>query len=76
MLPLGEVVISGVGGRFPESDSLEEFGDLLLANRDLVTEDDRRWPTGLTAVPSKVAKLKNIDRFDAAFFTTLAVMVS
>ncbi len=41
-----EIVISGVSGRFPRSENIEEFGDLLLAGEDLVTEDDLRWPPG------------------------------
>ena len=41
------MVISGMSGRFPESDSTEEFADNLYNNVDLITEDDRRWPKGL-----------------------------
>jgi hypothetical protein len=41
-----EIVISGVSGRFPRSENVKEFGDLLLAGEDLVTEDDLRWPPG------------------------------
>jgi len=41
-----DIVISGVSGRFPRSDNVAEFGDLLMAGEDLVTEDDSRWPIG------------------------------
>lgn len=41
-----DVVISGISGRFPESDSMEEFKNNLFAGVDMVTEDDRRWPVG------------------------------
>ena len=41
-----EVVITGISGRFPECDSMEEFKEQLLAGIDLVTADDRRWPPG------------------------------
>lgn len=41
-----EIVISGVSGRFPRSSNVKEFGDLLLAGEDLITEDDLRWPPG------------------------------
>jgi acyl transferase domain-containing protein len=41
-----EIVISGVSGRFPRSENIEEFGDLLMAGEDLITEDDLRWPPG------------------------------
>ncbi len=41
-----DIVISGIAGRFPESDNMDEFADNLFKNIDMVTEDDRRWPTG------------------------------
>lgn len=41
-----EIVITGVSGRFPRSDNVQQFADLLLAGEDLVTEDDLRWPPG------------------------------
>lgn len=41
-----EVVISGISGRFPESNSIVEFKENLYAGVDLVTDDDRRWPSG------------------------------
>lgn len=41
-----EVVISGISGRFPESNSIAEFRENLFAGVDLVTDDDRRWPDG------------------------------
>ena len=41
-----EIVISGVSGRFPRSDNVQQFGDLLMAGEDLITEDDLRWPPG------------------------------
>ena len=40
-----DIVISGIGGRYPESDSLDEFRDNLYNNVDMITGDDRRWPT-------------------------------
>ena len=39
------IVISGMSGRFPESDSTDELADNMYKNLDLITEDDRRWPT-------------------------------
>ncbi len=41
-----DVVISGVGGRFPESDTVDEFAQNLYNKVDMIVEDDRRWPTG------------------------------
>lgn len=40
------VVVSGVSGRLPESDNVEEFRQHLINGEDMVTESDRRWPPG------------------------------
>uniref|UniRef100_UPI00358E27BA fatty acid synthase isoform X2 n=1 Tax=Myxine glutinosa TaxID=7769 RepID=UPI00358E27BA len=63
-----EVVISGMAGRLPESENLQEFWDNLLQGVDMVTEDDRRWKPGLFGLPKRNGKLKDISRFDATFF--------
>jgi len=41
-----EIVISGISGRLPESNSIAEFRENLFAGVDLVSADDRRWPSG------------------------------
>jgi fatty acid synthase len=41
-----EVVISGLSGRMPESDNVEEFRQHLINKEDMVTDNDRRWPAG------------------------------
>lgn len=41
-----EIVITGMSGRFPESDSVGEFAENLFNKVDLITEDDRRWEPG------------------------------
>lgn len=41
-----EYVISGISGRFPESNSTAEFEEHLFAGRDMITDDGRRWPSG------------------------------
>lgn len=40
------VSITGIAGRFPESNNIDEFWTNLLSGRELCTEDDRRWPVG------------------------------
>ncbi|CAG2110620.1 unnamed protein product, partial [Medioppia subpectinata] len=51
-----------------ESDTIDELRDNLFANKDLITEDARRWPTGLYGLPTRSGKLKSLDKFDAQFF--------
>jgi hypothetical protein len=41
-----EIVISGLSGRFPESDNVDEFAQNLYNNVDMIVDDDRRWPKG------------------------------
>lgn len=41
-----DIVISGISGRFPSSDSVEEFKQNLYNGVDMVTADDSRWPVG------------------------------
>lgn len=41
-----DIVISGMSGRFPECDSVEEFYEKLFSGIDLVHENDTRWPKG------------------------------
>ena len=41
-----DIVISGVAGRFPLSNNIDEFSYNLFNNIDMITEDDNeeRWP--------------------------------
>lgn len=41
------IVITGISGKLPESENIQEFTDLLLSGEDLVTENDRRFKAGL-----------------------------
>ncbi|KAG5861051.1 hypothetical protein JTB14_031493 [Gonioctena quinquepunctata] len=45
-----DIVISGIAGKFPECENVEEFKEALLQGIDLTTEDDRRYPAGSTYV--------------------------
>ncbi|KAJ8943746.1 hypothetical protein NQ318_011957 [Aromia moschata] len=63
-----DIVISGLSGRLPESNSIEEFKQQLLDGVDLITDDERRWPSGLYGLPARSGKLKNLEHFDASFF--------
>lgn len=63
-----DVVIAGISGRFPESDSVEEFKRNLFDGVDLVTDDERRWPSRLYGLPTRTGKIKNLNHFDATFF--------
>ncbi|XP_044270431.1 fatty acid synthase [Tribolium madens] len=63
-----DIVITGISGRLPESNNIEEFKQQLFDGVDLVTDDDRRWPAGLYTLPARTGKLKDLSKFDATFF--------
>lgn len=41
-----EIVISGIAGRLPECENVEEFWQALFDGVDLMTIDNRRYPPG------------------------------
>ena len=41
-----DIVISGISGRYPESENVDEFWNNLLHGEELASIDDRRWPVG------------------------------
>lgn len=41
-----DLVITGIGGRYPDCDHIQEFWDKLVAGVELSSVDDRRWPVG------------------------------
>ncbi|XP_071447989.1 fatty acid synthase-like [Hetaerina americana] len=63
-----EVVVSGMAGKFPESEDLCQLRDQLFDKVDLVTDDDRRWKLDHPEIPQRTGKLKNLTKFDASFF--------
>jgi len=56
-----EVVISGLSGRLPESDSIAEFRKHLINGEDMVTDDDRRWEPGELKCRSALFSALNIN---------------
>ncbi|XP_046609411.1 fatty acid synthase-like [Neodiprion virginianus] len=66
--PGEDVVISGIAGRFPESNNLTSLGENLLNKVDVITDDDRRWKLENPDIPQRTGKVNNIEKFDAEFF--------
>ena len=67
------IVITGIAGRYPCCESVDELRDSLFGGNDLVTEDDSRWPPGLYGLPKRSGKLSQLNRFDAQFFGVNAI---
>lgn len=56
-----DIVLTGLSGKLPESNNIEEFAEQLFAGVDLVTADSRRWVPGESAQKSDKTCL--IERF-------------
>ncbi|KAH9365944.1 hypothetical protein HPB48_022217 [Haemaphysalis longicornis] len=67
-----DIVISGFSARFPQADSLSEFGEKLYRGDDFVTDDGSRWPLGFMGLPDHMGTIRDLSKFDAQFFGVLA----
>ncbi|XP_048000881.1 fatty acid synthase-like [Leguminivora glycinivorella] len=71
-----DVVLTGISGRLPESDNIQQFAEQLFDGVDLVTADNRRWIPGVYGLPERSGKLKDLTHFDAMFFGIHAKQVN
>ncbi|XP_058122318.1 fatty acid synthase-like [Anopheles ziemanni] len=62
------IVISGISGKYPRSNSVEEFAQNLYAKVDLVDDEEDRWDHSHPDIPKRLGKLKNLGKFDADYF--------
>ncbi|XP_065083523.1 fatty acid synthase-like [Ochlerotatus camptorhynchus] len=62
------VVISGIAGRFPQSDNVREFARNLYEKRDLVDDKETRWKHTMRVIPRRLGKINNLEKFDREFF--------
>ncbi|XP_062548539.1 fatty acid synthase-like [Armigeres subalbatus] len=62
------VVISGIAGRFPQSDNVREFARNLYDMRDLVDDKETRFSHSIQAIPRRFGKINNLQKFDNQFF--------
>ncbi|XP_051160074.1 fatty acid synthase-like [Leptopilina boulardi] len=63
-----EIVISGIAGKFPNSENVKELQNNLLNKTDCVTSSKARWDFEHPNVPPRIGIMKNIDTFDRVFF--------
>ncbi|CAK1589934.1 unnamed protein product [Parnassius mnemosyne] len=63
-----EVVVTGVAGYFPDSDSVKQFQENLFNKVDLISKDERRWKLFHTGLTQRTGKINFIDKFDASYF--------
>ncbi|XP_071103570.1 fatty acid synthase-like [Haliotis cracherodii] len=58
--------ISGVAGRFPKSNNVQEFWQNLVDGVDML--GPTRWPPGLHGLPPRSGSIPDLATFDAEFF--------
>ncbi|KAI4485852.1 hypothetical protein M0804_006341 [Polistes exclamans] len=66
--PGEEVVVSGISGRFPESENVEILKENIFNRKDCITDDERRWALDHPEIPKRHGKINDIEKFDATFF--------
>ncbi|XP_043469511.1 fatty acid synthase-like [Leptopilina heterotoma] len=63
-----EIVISGISGKFPNSENVNKLQNNLLNKIDCVTDSKVRWNFEHPDVPPRIGVMKSIDTFDRIFF--------
>ncbi|XP_036138950.1 fatty acid synthase-like [Monomorium pharaonis] len=63
-----EIVISGIAGRFPNSNNIQQLRENLFNKIDLVGMDHGRWKIEHPDLPSRMGTINNVEKFDADFF--------
>nr|QGN67248.1 fatty acid synthase [Galeruca daurica]QGN67249.1 fatty acid synthase [Galeruca daurica] len=61
-------VISGISGKFPQCNNVEEFKAALFNGVDLITEEGGRYEFELYGTIRSCGRIPEIDKFDANFF--------
>ncbi|KAI4477322.1 hypothetical protein M0804_012912 [Polistes exclamans] len=62
------IVISGISGKFPNSDSINELTRNLMNGGDCVSSDHTRWKYNHAKVPARIGKMSRITKFDNICF--------
>lgn len=63
------IVVSGISGRFPKSNNMRELAHNLYNKIDMVDDDESRWKHFYPEVPKRTGKIRNLEKFDASFFS-------
>lgn len=68
-LPDLNIVVSGLAGRFPKADSINEFEANLYSGMDMVNDNDEsRFSCNLWGLPPRAGRIKDLGKFDNKFF--------
>ncbi|XP_078335992.1 fatty acid synthase-like [Crassostrea virginica] len=67
MQDMTEIYVAGIAARLPESENIDEFWENLMVGKDMIGQ--ARWPKELYGTPPRVGLIKNLDKFDAEYFS-------
>ncbi|XP_067204115.1 fatty acid synthase-like [Linepithema humile] len=62
-----EIVISGIAGRFPDSDNIKQLQENLF-NKINLLRTNPRWNIEHPDLPARMGTINNLEKFDADFF--------
>ncbi|XP_043468869.1 fatty acid synthase-like [Leptopilina heterotoma] len=71
-----EIVISGIAGRFPNSDNINELQNNLFNKIDCVSDSKNRWDFEHPQIPERIGTMKNINKYDRVFFGVHGKMIN
>lgn len=71
-----EVVISGISGRFPQSDNVEEFKKNLLNKVYLIGDPKNRVKFKFPGLPERCGLMNNIEKFDFQAFPRINTVIA
>ncbi|XP_031348358.1 fatty acid synthase-like [Photinus pyralis] len=63
-----EIVITGMSGRFPESDDIYQYMRNIYNKFDMITSDNRRWLPTNPEIPHRIGKISHLEKLDAGQF--------
>ncbi|XP_072763054.1 fatty acid synthase-like [Anoplolepis gracilipes] len=63
-----EIVISGIAGRFPDSNNITQLRESLFNKVNLLRMDHGRWKEEHPDLPGRMGTINNVEKFDADFF--------
>ncbi|XP_031346518.1 fatty acid synthase-like [Photinus pyralis] len=63
-----EIVITGMSGRFPESDDVYQYRSNIYNKVDMITSDNRRWLPTNPEIPHRIGKINHLEKLDAGQF--------
>jgi fatty acid synthase, animal type len=72
---MSEVVVSGISGKFPQSEDVEKFKENLMNRVYLVGDPDNRVKFKFSHMSNSYGLMKNVEKFDYAAFKVPRIFI-